>query len=333
MFHGYAAHAARKALEPYDFEPTPLGDDDVELAVSHCGICHSDLHLVNDDWGFGGYPLVPGHEIVGEVVAAGRNVKSLKRGERVGVGWLAGSCQQCESCKEGHENTCPNWRPTCVGRPGGFADRVRVDYRFAFSVPKEISSDEAAPLLCGGATMFTPLQDHDVRDGARVGIVSIGGLGHLGLQFARARGCKVTAISTSPEKAAEAREMGAEDFVLLQDDERMKGLAGSQDFILATTPADLPWDTLIGMLRPRGTLCLIGVPSNAVQFQAFPIIGGHKKIVGSNTGSRRGIKAMLETAVKKGVRPIIERYPMADVNKALDRLGKNDVRYRAVLVN
>lgn len=332
MFHGYAAHGAGKKLEPFDFEPAGLGPNDVEIAITHCGICHSDIHLANNDWGISAYPLVPGHEVVGEVATTGSAVNSLKPGDRVGVGWLSATCNQCESCREGHENTCASWQPTCVGRPGGFADRIRVDHRWAFGLPKGVASDEAGPLMCGGATMYTPLADHGVKDGARVGVVSVGGLGHLGIQFARARGCKVTAFSTSPEKEAECREMGAEDFVLLTDEDAINGHMATQDFLLTTTPTDLPWDAMLGLLRPRGTLCLIGVPSTEVKFQAFPVIGGHKRIVGSNTGSRKGIRAMLETAAKEGVRPMIERHAMSDVNAAMERVAKNQVRYRAVLV-
>jgi uncharacterized zinc-type alcohol dehydrogenase-like protein len=219
-----------------------------------------------------------------------------------------------------------------VGRPGAFADKLRVDHRFAFEIPKELKSDEAGPLMCGGATTFTPLEDHDVRDGARVGVVSIGGLGHLGVQFARARGCKVTAFSTTKEKEAECREMGASDFAVLTNPDAMAARAGSLDFLLTTTPTDLPWDAMIGLLRPRGSLCILGVPASAVQFQAFPLLAGHKRIVGSNTGSLHGIKSMLQTAAKKGVRPLIERHAMSDVNTAIDRVRKNQVRYRAVLV-
>lgn len=332
MFHGYAAHGAGQRLTSYDFDPPPLGPTDVEIAVTHCGICHTDVHLVNDDWGLSSYPLVPGHEAVGEVAAVGAAVKSLKIGARVGVGWLSATCGQCESCEQGHENNCGSWQPTCVGRPGGFADRLRVDHRWAFEIPKGLSSDEAGPLMCGGATVHTPLEDHDVRDGARVGIVSVGGLGHLGIQFARARGCRVTAFSTTPEKEAECREMGAEDFVLLTDGSSMASRVGTQDFLVTTTPTDLPWDAMLALLRPRGALCLVGVPASAVQFQGFPVIAGHKSVVGSNTGSRKGIKSMLETAAKKGVKPLIERHAISDVNDAMERVASNKVRYRAVLV-
>ena len=332
MFHGYAAQGPGKELESFDFEAPPLGANDVEIAVSHCGICHSDVHLVNNDWGLSSYPLIPGHEAVGEVTTVGSAVKSLKPGARVGVGWLSATCGQCDSCSAGHENNCGSWQPTCVGRPGGFADRLRVDHRWAFEIPKGLSSDEAGPLMCGGATMHTPLADHDIRDGARVGIVSVGGLGHLGIQFARARGCKVTAFSTTPEKEAECRDMGADDFVVMTDEASLAARVSTQDFLITTTPTDLPWDTMLALLRPRGALCLVGVPASAVQFQAFPLIAGHKSIVGSNTGSRKGIQSMLETAAKKGVKPLIERHAMSDVNTAMKRVAKNQVRYRAVLV-
>jgi uncharacterized zinc-type alcohol dehydrogenase-like protein len=186
--------------------------------------------------------------------------------------------------------------------------------------------------MCGGATMFSPLEDNDVKDGARVGVVSIGGLGHLGVQFARARGCKVTAFSTSASKEAECREMGASDFAVITDSDALTARMNSLDFLMTTAPTDLPWDTLLGLLRPRGALCILGIPPNPVQFQSFPLLAGSKKIVGSNTGSVREIKSMLHTAAKKGVRPLVERHAIADVNTALDRVRKNQVRYRAVLV-
>jgi uncharacterized zinc-type alcohol dehydrogenase-like protein len=330
--NSYAAFGAHERLKPHSFEFGALNANDVEIDVSHCGICHSDIHLIDNDWGLSSFPLVPGHEAVGEVAAVGSAVKSLKPGDRVGVGWLAGSCTTCESCVEGHENNCAGWRPTCVGQTGAFADRLRADHRFAFQLPKEIKSDEAGPLMCGGATMFSPLQDHDVKDGARVGIVGIGGLGHLGVQFARARNCRVTAFSTSASKEAEAREMGASDFAVITDSDAVNSRMNSLDFLMTTAPTDMPWDTLVGLLRPRGALCILGIPPNPVQFQSFPLLAGSKKIVGSNTGSVRGIKSMLDTAAKKGVRPLVERHAMGDVNTALDRLRKNQVRYRAVLV-
>jgi uncharacterized zinc-type alcohol dehydrogenase-like protein len=330
--NAYAAHAKGERLKEHNFEFGALGANEVEINVSHCGICHSDLHLIDNDWGMSIYPLTPGHEAVGEVSAVGSAVKSLKPGARVGVGWLSASCQACESCLNGHENLCAQGQPTCIGRPGGFADKMRVDHRFAFELPKEVKSDEAGPLMCGGATMFTPLEDHDVGEGARVGIVSVGGLGHMGIQFARARGSKVTAFSTTPNKESESRELGAIDFAVLSDPDAMAARAGSLDFLMTTTPNDLPWDSLVGLLRPRGTLCLLGIPASPLQVQAFPLIAGHKRIVGSNTGSRRGIKSMLSTAAKKGVRPLIERHAMADVNEALDRVRQKQVRYRAVLV-
>jgi uncharacterized zinc-type alcohol dehydrogenase-like protein len=331
--HSYAAFAPHERLKPHTFDFGALGPNEVEIDVSHCGICHSDIHLIDNDWGLSSYPLTPGHEAVGDVVALGSAVKSLKPGDRVGVGWLAGSCMSCEQCTEGHENACAGWQPTCVGRPGAFADKLRVDHRFAFEIPKEIKSEDAGPLMCGGATVFSPLEDNDVKNGASVGVVSIGGLGHLGVQFARARGCKVTAFSTSPSKEAESREMGASDFAVITDTDAMNARMNSLDFLMTTAPTDMPWDTLIGLLRPRGALCILGIPPNPVQFQSFPLLAGSKKIIGSNTGSASGIKSMLQTAAKKSVRPLIERHAMADVNTALDRLRKNEVRYRAVLVS
>ena len=183
-----------------------LGPHDVEIRISHCGICHSDVHLVDGDWGMGSYPMVPGHEIVGTVAALGPEVRHLEAGARVGVGWQRGACLACESCGAGDENLCAENEATCVGHHGGFADRIRLDGRFAFPIPEGLASENAAPLLCGGATVYSPLRRW-VKPSMRVGVVGIGGLGHLGLQFARAMGCEVTAISSTPDKEAEARSL------------------------------------------------------------------------------------------------------------------------------
>src|SRR5512139_2529524 len=215
-FHAYAAHARKGPLVPFVYDPSPLGPHDVEIRITHCGICHSDVHLVDGDWGVGSYPMVPGHEIVGTVAALGPEARHLETGQRVGVGWQRGACLGCDLCGTGDENLCPRNEATCVDHHGGFADRIRVDGRFAFPIPDALASENAAPLLCGGATVYSPLRRW-VKPPMRVGVVGIGGLGHLALQFARAMGCEVTAISSSPDKAAEARGFGAHHFLATRE--------------------------------------------------------------------------------------------------------------------
>jgi uncharacterized zinc-type alcohol dehydrogenase-like protein len=327
----HAALSKGANLSPHNFDLGPIGANEVEVTVTHCGICHTDVHLIDNDWGISSYPLVPGHEIIGTVSALGKSAKDLKVGQRVGIGWQAGSCMECEWCKAGEENLCAKSQPTCVGHAGGFADKVRADARFAFPIPKALSSAEAAPLLCAGATVFSPLIDYKVRRGTKLGVVGIGGLGHLALQFGRALGCDVTAFSTSKSKADEARGFGANHFVALNDEAEMQAVAGSLDLILATASADLPWDALIGTLRPRGTLCLLGIPQNKVDVMAFPLIAGLKKVVGANTGSRKAIEKMLAFAAKHRVVPTIERHPMSQVNAAIQTVRDKSVRFRAVL--
>lgn len=329
--NAFAADKKGAQLEPYSYEPGPLGANDVEVTVTHCGICHSDVHLIDNDWGLSAYPLIPGHEIVGTVAALGASAGNFKIGQRVGIGWLAGTCMTCEWCKAGMENLCSMWQPTCVGRPGGFANRVRADERWTFAIPDEISSAEAAPLLCAGITVFTPLVDYGAGKGKKVGVVSVGGLGHLAVQFARAMGADVTAFSTSKSKRDEARTFGAERFVDLRDAAAVTGSANSQDLILTTASADLPWDALVGALRPNGVLCVLGVPQSQVSIAAFPLLAGHKKVVGSNTGNRKMMEKMLKFAAQHRIVPTIQRYPMTRVNDAIATLRDQTVRYRAVL--
>jgi uncharacterized zinc-type alcohol dehydrogenase-like protein len=257
-FHGYAAHGAGKALEPFSYEPRPLGPGDVELAISHCGICHTDLHLVNNDWGMSRYPLVPGHEIIGTVVETGPAVRGLKPGQRVGVGCQAGCCGTCEWCDKGEEQHCASYAPTCMAGPGGFADRIRVSARFAIPIPEALSSHEAAPLLCGGVTVYGPMREAGIGAHSRVGVIGVGGLGHVALQFARALGAEVTAFSTSPDKEADARALGAHRFVASRDPDALKALQGSFDFLISTVVAELPWGGLRGGAAPARPAVLRG---------------------------------------------------------------------------
>jgi uncharacterized zinc-type alcohol dehydrogenase-like protein len=331
--HGLAVHAAGAQLVAYRYEPGELKAHEVEVKITHCGVCASDVHLIDNDWGFSKYPFIPGHEIVGTVSAVGGEVRNLTVGQRVGIGWQADSCGICEWCRQGDEHLCAQSQPTCVGRNGGYADAIRVNSRFAIPVPEALESENAAPLLCAGITVYSPLRNHGVRPSSRVAIVGIGGLGHLGIQFARTFGAEVTALSTSKDKEAEALKLGAHHFVNTRDTAELKKIAGSFDFVLSTVSADQDWQALVNSLRPKGTLCVVGVPPSAIAVQAFSLLAGQRSVSGSPTGSPRDLYEMLDVAARHGVKSITERFPMAKANEAIAKVKKSKVRYRAVLAN
>ena len=331
--HGYATHAAGAELLPFKYEAPELKPNEVEIAITHCGICHSDLHLIDNDWGITQYPFIPGHEIVGTIAAMGTQVRDRKLGQRVAVGWQADSCGTCEWCMRGDENLCAQSVATCVHRHGGFAEKVRVNARFAIPVPDALDSEGTAPMMCGGITVYNPIRTAGIFPGSRVAVVGIGGLGHLALQFARVFGAEVTAISTSPNKEAESKSMGAHYFVNSRENEAMKKLAGSFDLILSTINQDPDWNTLVAALRPRGTLSVVGVPPSPISAHAFPLIASQRAIAGSPSGSPSMLQEMLTVAARHGVKAITQAFPMAKANDAVAKLKKNQVRYRAVLAN
>jgi uncharacterized zinc-type alcohol dehydrogenase-like protein len=331
--HGLAVHAAGAQLLPYKYDAGELAAHEVEIKISHCGVCHSDVHLIDNDWGISKYPFIPGHEIVGTVTAVGSGVLDRTVGERVGVGWQADSCGICEWCRQGDEHLCAQAQPTCVGRNGGYADAVRVHSKFAIPVPEVLESENVAPLLCAGITVYSPLRNHGVRPSSRVGIIGIGGLGHLGIQFAKAFGAEVTAFSTSKEKEEEARSLGAHHFVNTRDTSALKKLNGGFDLLLSTVGADQDWPSYIAALRPKGMLCVVGVPTGPLQLPAFPMIAGQRAVSGSPIGSPRDLHEMLDVAARHNVKAITETFPMAKANEAVAKVKKNQVRYRAVLAN
>ena len=333
QIQGLAAHAAGAELLPFRYEPKELGQQDVEIAISHCGICHSDLHLISNDWGISQYPFIPGHEIIGTVSAVGVGVHSLKVGERVGLGWQSNSCGECEWCTRGMENLCLTAEATCVHRHGGYASRVQANARFVIPIPEALASENTAPLLCAGITVYNPLRSHNINPSSRVGVVGIGGLGHIAIQFARVFGAEVTAFSTSAAKEQEARALGAHHFVNTRETRAIKEVAGSMDFILSTINADQDWGVYIQALRPTGTLCLVGIPPSPIAIQAFPLISGVRSITGNPTGSPYRIREMLDVAARHGVKAQVESFPMAKANEAIEKVKKNKVRYRAVLAN
>ena len=331
--HGFAAHAAGAHLLPYKYEAGELKSDEVEVEISHCGVCYSDIHLIDNDWGASRYPFIPGHEIVGTVKAIGSAVTARAVGDRVGIGWQANSCGVCEWCQKGEEQLCAKMQPTCIGRNGGYAQGVRVNWRFAVPVPAALESENVAPLLCAGITVYSPLRNHGVRPSSRVGIIGIGGLGHIGLQFARAFGAEVTAFSTSKDKEAEARELGAHHFVNTRDTGALKKVAGCYDLLLTTVNADQDWAAYVSALRPKGKLVFLGVPDSPVQVAVNALVGGVKQVAGSKIGSPSDLAEMLDVAARHGVKAITERFAMDKANEAIARVKKNQVRYRAVLTN
>lgn len=331
VFKGYAAKAAGGALEEFEFEPTPLGAFDIEVEITHCGICHSDIHLIDNDWKLSTYPLVPGHEVVGVVTEKGASVDRALLGKRVGIGWQSGACLTCSECSSGLDHLCAQSRATCVGRHGGFASHIRVDSRYAFILPDALASDVAAPLLCGGVTVYSPLKTHNIRAAHHVGVIGIGGLGHFAIQFASALGCEVTAFSTTNAKEKDARELGATNFVSTSDPKNLRQLRSSCDMIISTAYADLPWESYLAALRPRGKLVIVGVPSTEISIPGFTLISGEKSIVGSAIGSRSTITEMLTFAARKEVGAVTERFPLSQVNTALASLRAGKIRYRAVL--
>jgi alcohol/geraniol dehydrogenase (NADP+) len=333
QIQGLAAHAAGAELLPLRYDPGKLGAREVEIAVTHCGISHSDLHLIANDWGISQFPFVPGHEIIGTVAAVGAEVKSLAVGQRVGLGWQSNSCGECEWCMKGQENLCASSEGTCVHRHGGFADRVRASARFVIPIPDALPSEQTAPLLCGGITVYSPLRVFGVNPSSRVGVVGIGGLGHIAIQFARVFGAEVTAFSTTIAKEEEARTLGAHHFVNSRESKAMKEVAGSLDLIVTTVNADQDWGTFVQTLRPTGTLWFVGVPPSPVAVHAFPLITGARAIAGSPVGSPWLLREMLDVAARHGVKAITERFPMNKANEAIEKVKKGKVRYRAVLAN
>ncbi len=331
MIHAYAVKAPGGPLEPFDYEPGPLDDEDVEIQVEYCGVCHSDLSMVNNEWGMSQYPLIPGHEVVGTVAAVGDRVTTVKTGQRVGLGWLAQSCMHCDLCMGGDHNLCLSAEPTIVGRYGGFADRVRAHQAWVLPLPEGLDPAKVGPLFCGGITVFNPILTFDIKPTAQVGVIGIGGLGHLALKFLNAWGCHVTAFSTNPAKADEARSMGAHDFIDSRDANALEAVASSFDMILSTVAADLDWGVYINALRPKGRLHFVGVVPNAVSAQAFALIAGQKTLSGSPIGSPEALRKMLEFAAHHGIEPVTETFAFRDINAAMEHLSSGQARYRVVL--
>ncbi|KWX69256.1 NAD(P)-dependent alcohol dehydrogenase [Mycobacterium sp. NAZ190054] len=333
--NAFAAPAAGAELTPYEYEAGELGPLEVDVDVTHCGVCHTDVVMIDNDWGYGNFPLVAGHEAAGIVSAVGSLVDTerLAVGQRVVVGAIAGSCMSCEFCLTGRHHLCARRDDTVMrGDRGGFASSVRAsDWRFAYPLPDAIELQDAGPLLCAGVTVFAPFIRYDIKPTDHVAIVGIGGLGHLAIQFARAWGCEVTAISTSPGKRDQARKLGADHFIVSRDANELAQAAGRFDFILNTVTGDLPWDEYLAALKPQGTLWMVGMPDSAIQVNPISLLMAEKKISGGLPASNQETRQMLEFAARTGVRPLIETFPISDINRAMARVRSGDVRFRAVV--
>ncbi len=332
QFNAYAAEAAGAELKPIEYDPGELGRCEIQIKVEACGICHSDLSVWRNEWGNAAYPFVPGHEVVGTVEEAGANVKHLQPGQRVGVGWFSRSCMTCDACMAGDHNLCSSAEGIMMGRYGGFADRVRVDAAWASVVPDAIPTEGAGPLFCGGITVFNPIVQFGVKPTDRVGVVGVGGLGHMALQFLDAWGCEVTAFTSSPEKADKARALGADHVVSSRDADAIQGLGPVLDFILVTANATLPWDAYIAALRPRGRLHLVGAVLEPIPVGAFSLLMGQKSVSASPLGSPATIRQMLEFAARHNIAANVETVPLSKATEALHRLDTESPAQRLVLV-
>ncbi|ETL85866.1 hypothetical protein L917_14651 [Phytophthora nicotianae] len=342
----YAAFDSTGECKPWKYTSRPLGDADIEVKISHCGICGTDVHTLDSGWGPANYPVVAGHEIIGEVTMAGPNVKNMTVGDRVGVGCQVWAClnkqgHECRDCAAGQDAYCNDIVFTYNakykdGTPtyGGYAEYIRLDSDFAFKIPDNIPSAEAAPLLCAGVTVFGPLNRENIKEGDRVGVIGIGGLGHLAIQFIRALGATPVAFSRSASKEKEVRGLGAEEFYDLSNPEHQKKAAESVDMLLLTADAPgMPYNLYLGLIRKRGTLVQLSVPNGEAKFLPFFVVGRGIKWMGSFIGSLQDVKDMLKVASEKNVRPVIQKLPMSKVNEGLNMVRQGRARYRVVLEN
>lgn len=329
----YAAAEAGAALQSFEFDPGELGRDEVEIKVSHCGICHSDLSMRNNDWGMTEYPFVGGHEAVGEIIALGENAKGLSVGDKVGLGWNAKTCGHCQYCLSGYQVNCPELVGTIVARHGGFADRVRCNWDWAIKLPEGLDPAKAGPLFCGGITVFNPFVQLDIKPTDKVGVIGIGGLGHLALQFADKWGCEVTAFTSDLSKTDELKALGADHVVNSRDDVELEKLKSKFDMILSTVNVSLNWPKYMDALAPKGRLHIVGATLDPIPIMSFNLISGQKGVSGTATGSQAVVAKMLEFCARHNIETVTENYKMSQINEAFEHLESGKARYRIVLEN
>ena len=338
--HAYAATSPTAPLAPFTFDRRNPGPKDVLIDIEFCGICHSDIHQVRDEWANAKFPMVPGHEIVGRVKQVGGAVTRLKVGDRVGVGCMVDSCGDCVECRRDREQFCLRacaftYNSTEMDRKtptyGGYSTQIVVTEKFVLRIPEGLDAAAAAPLLCAGITTYSPLHQHGVTKGDRVGVVGLGGLGHMGVKLAASLGAEVTVLSTSRSKEADARRLGASHFLVTREPAEIKKAAGSLDFILDTVSAPHDYNAYLALLRAEGTMVLVGAPPENIQLGAFALIAGNKRLVGSSIGGLAETQEMLDYCGKHRIVSDIEKIPAEKVNAAYERMLKGDVRYRFVI--
>ena len=338
--HGYAAHSATTAPVPFDFSRRSPGPSDVQITIEFCGICHSDIHQARGEWGNSTFPMVPGHEIVGTVAAVGSSVTKFKVGDRAAVGCIIDSCRTCESCRDGLENYCNN--PEAVqtynhvdkqGNPtyGGYSNNIVVDEAFTLKVPAGLDPAATAPLLCAGITTYSPLKHWNAGPGKKIGIIGLGGLGHMGLKFSHAFGARTVQFTTSASKIADAKKLGADEVILTREDNWHTPHVGTFDFILDCVSAQHDIAPYMALLKRDGTLCTVGAPSEALAIHAFSIIPGRKSFAGSAIGGIPETQEMLDFCAKHNIVSDIELTTFDKIEEAWERVIKGDVKYRFVL--
>ena len=331
MIQAYAAKEPGGKLEPFEYDPGALGASQVEIDVDYCGICHSDLSMLDNEWGMTTYPFVPGHEVAGRIAQVGAGVTTLAVGDPVGLGWHSAYCNTCDSCHSGDKNLCATAEGTIVGRHGGFADKVRADADSVVKLPEGLDVESAGPLFCGGITVFNPMVQFETRPTDKVAVIGIGGLGHIALQFLNAWGCEVTAFTSSESKKTEALKMGAHRTINSRDEAEITAAAGSFDLILSTVNVKLDWNLYLQTLKPKGRLHFVGATLEPLDIGVFGLIMAQRSISGSPVGSPATIAAMLDFADQHGVKPVVEKFKFDQVNEAMDHLRSGKAKYRIVL--
>jgi uncharacterized zinc-type alcohol dehydrogenase-like protein len=337
--HGYAAHDAKSSLVPFSFERRDPGPNDVVLEIAYCGICHSDIHQVRNEWGNAIYPMVPGHEIVGHVSKVGASVKKFKEGDLAAVGVMVDSCRVCENCKASMEPYCDKGMVgTYNARDysghltfGGYSNNIVVDERYTFTLSPKLDTAAAAPLLCAGITTYSPLRHWKVGLGKKVGVVGLGGLGHMGLKFAHSFGAHVVQFTTSERKIEDALKLGADEVVVTKDASAMAKYTGSLDFILDCVSAPHDMDQYLSLLRLNGTLCLVGLPEIPVSVDPFSVVANRRSLAGSMIGGMKETQEMLDYCADHGIVSDIEMTSIDKLDEAYERVVKGDVKYRFVI--
>jgi uncharacterized zinc-type alcohol dehydrogenase-like protein len=337
---GYAAPTAGSALEPFSFDRRDVGARDVLIDIQYCGVCHSDIHQVRDEWGGSIYPMVPGHEIAGRVARVGAEVSKFKEGDLAGVGCFVDSCRTCRNCREGEEQYCENHLVSTYNGTekdektptyGGYSTKIVIDEDYALRIPEGLPLANAAPLLCAGITTYSPLRRFKVSEGQRVGVVGLGGLGHMGVKLAAAMGARVTVFSTSPSKEQDARALGAHDFVVTREPGWAEALVGKFDFVLDCVSASHDINAYLNLLRREGALALVGAPEKPLETAAFSLITNGRSLAGSMIGGIRETQEMLDYCAEHGISSDIELIPIHKIEEAYERTVKGDVRYRFVI--